>query len=131
MTDEQEPEPEAELELTAPLVPLFVVTGGRGLPPSHEYERTTLVSAKQDAVAEARTLSPEAREVMNLVADGFLSVAEVAGHTRLPLGVVRILLAELADGDLVLARKPVPPAEQADKELLSAVLDGLKTRFGA
>ncbi|GEB54148.1 MULTISPECIES: DUF742 domain-containing protein [Streptomyces] len=131
MSDEPEPEPEAELELTAPLVPFFVVTGGRSLPPAHEYERTTLVSAKRDAAAEARTLSPEAREVMRLVADGFLSVAEVAGHTGLPLGVVRILLAELADEDLVLARKPIPPAERPDKELLHAVLDGLKTRFGA
>ncbi|MEU3601453.1 DUF742 domain-containing protein [Streptomyces sp. NPDC006798] len=123
-------EPEHELELTSDLVPLFVITNGWVLPPDHEYERTTLVCAQTDTAA-ARTLSPEARVVLDLVADGFLSVAEVAGHTHLPLGVVRILLAQLEENALIVVRKPVPRAERVDRELLSAVLDGLKTRFGA
>jgi hypothetical protein len=63
--------------------------------------------------------------------DGFLSVAEVAAHTHLPLGIVRILVAELEESGLVITRKPVPRAERADRELLNAVLDGLKARFGA
>ncbi|MGV9313225.1 DUF742 domain-containing protein [Streptomyces sp. NPDC003691] len=124
-------DPEHELELTSSLVPLFVVTNGWELPPDHEYERTTLVCARPGTAAAARTLSPEARMVMDLVAEGFLSVAEVAGHTHLPLGIVRILLAQLEDGGLILVRQPVPSAERVDRELLSAVLDGLKSRFGA
>ncbi|MFI2203181.1 DUF742 domain-containing protein [Streptomyces sp. NPDC020192] len=124
-------EPEEELELTSALVPLFVITNGRSLPPEHAYERTTLVSASEDAFASARTLSPEARQVLDLVKDGFLSVAEVAAHTRLPLGIVRILLAQMEDNGLIVARKPVPRAERVDREVLSAVLDGLKARFGA
>ncbi len=72
-------------ELTSPLVPLFVITNGRALPPDHEYEHTTLVTAAPvNGQAAARTLSPEAGQVLDLVADGFLSVAEVAGHTHLP-----------------------------------------------
>ncbi|MFH8619936.1 DUF742 domain-containing protein [Streptomyces sp. NPDC017979] len=122
---------ERELELTSSLVPLFVITNGRSLPPDHEYERTTLVCAQDESVAAARTLSPEARVVMELIADGYLSVAEVAGHTHLPLGIVRILLAQLEEGGLIFVREPVPRAERADRELLSAVLDGLKSRFGA
>ncbi|MEU5976577.1 DUF742 domain-containing protein [Streptomyces sp. NPDC047315] len=122
---------ERELELTSSLVPLFVITNGRSLPPDHEYERTTLVCAQDESAATARTLSPEARVVMELIADGYLSVAEVAGHTHLPLGIVRILLAQLEEGDLIFVREPVPRAERADRELLSAVLDGLKSRFGA
>ncbi|MEU6506132.1 MULTISPECIES: DUF742 domain-containing protein [Streptomyces] len=124
-------EPDEELELTSALVPLFVITNGRSLPPEHAYERTALVSASEDAVASARTLSPEARQVLDLVKDGFLSVAEVAAHTRLPLGIVRILLAQMEDNGLIVARKPVPRAERVDREVLSAVLDGLKARFGA
>lgn len=124
-------EPDQDLELTSDLVPLFVITNGRALPPEHEYSHTTLVTAQEDASAAARTLSPEAREVMDLIAEGFLSVAEVAGHTHLPLGIVRILLAQMEDSGLVLVRTPVPRAERTDRELLSAVLDGLKTRFGA
>lgn len=30
---------------------------------------------------------------------GYLSVAELAGHTQLPLGVLKILLSSLAEGD--------------------------------
>ncbi|MET9854921.1 DUF742 domain-containing protein [Streptomyces sp. NPDC006450] len=125
-------EQDEELELTSPLVPLFVITNGRALPPEHEYEHTTLVTAAvENGQAAARTLSPEAGQVMDLVAKGFLSVAEVAGHTHLPLGIVRILLAQLEDDGLILARTPIPRAERVDRELVSAVLEGLKNRFGA
>ncbi|MFJ5262577.1 DUF742 domain-containing protein [Streptomyces sp. NPDC088387] len=129
--EQQRDDTDAELELTSDLVPLFVITQGRALPPAHEYSHTTLVTAKDDAAAAARTLSPEARQVMDLVAHGFLSVAEVAGHTRLPLGIVRILLAQMEEGGLLLVRPPIPRAERPDRELLSAVIDGLRTRFGA
>ncbi|MFH8758071.1 DUF742 domain-containing protein [Streptomyces atroolivaceus] len=123
--------PDHELELTSTLVPLFVITNGRALPPDHEYEHTTLVMAAQDAAASARTLSPEAGQVVALVTEGFLSVAEVAGHTHLPLGIVRILLAQLEEDGLILVRRPIPRAERVDRELVSAVLEGLKNRFGA
>ncbi|MFF4323516.1 DUF742 domain-containing protein [Streptomyces sp. NPDC001568] len=127
------PEQDEELELTSPLVPLFVITNGRALPPDHEYEHTTLVTATavENVQVAARTLSPEAGQVMDLVANGFLSVAEVAGHTHLPLGIVRILLAQLEEDSLILARTPIPRAERVDRELVSAVLEGLKNRFGA
>ncbi|MCZ0991397.1 MULTISPECIES: DUF742 domain-containing protein [Streptomyces] len=124
-------EPDQELELTSALVPLFVITNGRALPPDNAYERTTLVSAQEGATASARTLSPEARQVLELVTEGFLSVAEVAAHTHLPLGIVRILLAQMEESGLIIARKPVPRAERVDREVLNAVLDGLKARFGA
>ncbi|MFE1313908.1 MULTISPECIES: DUF742 domain-containing protein [unclassified Streptomyces] len=123
--------PDQELELTSALVPLFVITNGRALPPDNAYERTTLVSAQEGATASARTLSPEARQVLELVTEGFLSVAEVAAHTHLPLGIVRILLAQMEESGLIIARKPVPRAERVDREVLNAVLDGLKARFGA
>lgn len=124
-------EPEQELELTSPLVPLFVITNGRALPPDHQYEHTTLVMAAQDASAMSGALSPEARQVLDLITEGFLSVAEVAGHTHLPVGIVRILLAQLEEDSLILVRRPVPRAERVDRELVSAVLEGLKNRFGA
>jgi hypothetical protein len=55
-----------------------------------------------------------------------LAVAEIAGRTHLPLGIVRILLAQLEESGLVLVRKPAPRADSKDRELLSAVLEGLK-----
>lgn len=124
-------EPDSELELTSALVPLFVIAKGRALPADHEYEHTTLVTAQEGTEAASRTLSPEARAVMDLIAEGFLSVAEISGYTRLPLGIVRILLAQMAEDGLLYVRNPAPRAERVDRELLTAVLDGLKTRFGA
>jgi hypothetical protein len=44
---------------------------------------------------------------------------------------VRILLAQMAEDGLLYVRNPAPRAERVDRELLTAVLDGLKTRFGA
>ena len=114
------------LELTADLVRPYVITKGRELPSETVFSRTTLVTAAGDA--GSRVLAPEARQVMQLVSGGHLSVAEVAGHTGLPLGVVRILLAQLEEGGLVTARVP---AHQADQQLLTAVLNGLRQRFGA
>ncbi|GGS63915.1 DUF742 domain-containing protein [Streptomyces griseoviridis] len=123
--------PDEGPELTGSLVPLFVITEGRALPPDHEYDHTTLVTAQNAPAVAARTLSPEARKVTDLVADGFLSLAEVSAHTRLPLGIVRILVAQLDNDGLLLVRKPIPRAERVDRELLSAVLDGLRNQFGA
>ncbi|WP_320783426.1 DUF742 domain-containing protein [Streptomyces sp. CRN 30] len=124
-------QPDDELELTSPLVPLHVIARGRALPAEHEYEHTTLVTAHGSDPAAARALDPEARQVLELVANGFLSVAEVSGHTRLPLGIVRILLAQLEQAGLIVTRQPIPPAERIDRELLGAVLDGLRSKFGA
>ena len=69
--------------------------------------------------------------MLDLCSGGYLSVAEVAAHARLPLGVVRILLAELTDNGLVTARAPIPAAQRTDEKLLQDVLSGLKARFGA
>ncbi|MGY0490988.1 DUF742 domain-containing protein [Streptomyces sp. WG-D5] len=120
-----------DLELTSDLVPLFVITGGRALPPEHEYEHTAMVTSAQGSATALPTLTPEARTVLDLVGDGFLSVAEVAGHTQLPVGVVRILLAQLAEADLLVVRGPIPAAEQVDMDVVSAVLTGLQRKFGA
>ncbi len=50
---------DGELELTAPLVPLFVIAQGRALlPRESEYEHTTIITAQDGALAAARTLSP-------------------------------------------------------------------------
>ncbi|MEU8934324.1 DUF742 domain-containing protein [Streptomyces sp. NPDC048409] len=124
-------EPERELRLNTALVPLFVITNGQPLPPEHAYELETLVYAVGDGPEAARTLTPEARRIVELTTGGCLSAAEVAAHTRLPLGVVRILLAQLEKSGMIIARKPVPRAEHAGPELLTAILDGLQARFGA
>ncbi|MHC5257821.1 DUF742 domain-containing protein [Streptomyces sp. UC4497] len=119
-----------DLELTSDLVPLFVITNGRSLPPEHEFEHTAMVTSAVGSEAALRALTPEARTVMEVVTGGFLSVAEVAGHTQFPIGVVRILLAQLAEAGLLEVRQPVPAAELVDIDLVRAVRTGLQKKFG-
>ena len=65
---------DGELELTAPLVPLFVIAQGRALPRESEYEHTTIITAQDGAVAAARTLAPEARTaLLRDLVTGFLT----------------------------------------------------------
>lgn len=121
---------EPEIDLTGELVRAYVITSGHSLPTENTFTMTSLVVAAPGAV-EARHVVPEARQILRLISGGHLSVVEVAGHTQLPLGVVRILLAQLEESGLIRARPPVPRAESPDRDLLNAVLIGLKARLGS
>lgn len=56
------------------------------------------------------------------------SVAEVAAILGLPVGVVRVLVADLSSGGHVHVNLPLDPAagDQVDRELLERVLAGLE-----
>lgn len=121
--DEREPE-------AAELVRPYVITKGRGLPDEEQLSLVTLVTASADREQRPTRLSPEEQSMLDLCSAGYLSVAEVAGHTRLPIGVVRILLSALTEGGYLITRPPVQRAALADREILEEVLNGLRAKFG-
>ncbi|MGW0731779.1 DUF742 domain-containing protein [Streptomyces sp. NPDC002851] len=88
---------------------------------------TLVISAAPNPRTDATDagLPPEAAEILALCRR-LLSVAEVAAHVRLPITVVKVLLADLVDAGLVWARPPIPVSERPDKALLKEVLDGLR-----
>lgn len=114
----------------AELVRPYVITKGRGLPDDEHLSLITLVTAAQEQDQRSSRLSPEEQRLLDICSAGYLSVAEVAGHTRLPLGVVRIVLAALSESGYLLTRPPVARARLVDKELLEEVLNGLRAKFG-
>ena len=118
-------EPEAP-ELVRP----YVITKGRGLPDEDQLSLITLVTASAEDTRRPLRLSPEEQSLLDLCSAGYLSVAEIAGHTHFPLGVVRILLASLMEGGHLMTRPPVARARLADKEILEEVLNGLRAKFG-
>ncbi|MFE2051044.1 DUF742 domain-containing protein [Streptomyces sp. NPDC059459] len=118
-------EPEA-----AELVRPYVITKGRGLPDEEHLSLITLVTAAAGSTQRPPRLSPEEQSLLDLCSAGYLSVAEIAGHTHFPLGVVRILLASLMEGGHLMTRPPVARARLADKEILEEVLNGLRAKFG-
>ena len=121
---------EPELLLPGELVRPYVITNGRELPTDRDFSVATLVRATDDAL-QSRVLAPESQRILKLCSSGFLSVAEIAGQTGLPLGIARALLAQLAENQLITTRAPIPMAQRADRKLLENVLNGLKERFGA
>jgi hypothetical protein len=76
----------------------YTVTGGRTRPNSESLPIEALVRA---TAAAGPTCSPEERRILDLTANQYLSIAEVSAHTKLPVGVVRVLVGDLADADLV------------------------------
>ncbi|MFP8887102.1 DUF742 domain-containing protein [Streptomyces mangrovi] len=107
------------------LVRQYVITGGRNRPSrnTHTLELVTLVTATGDR--PVTELEPEQHRMVRLCRGGYLSVAEVAGHVRLPVSVTTILLADLIDSGHMVARKPPPVARPTDLDVLEKVLDGL------
>src|SRR6266702_1165086 len=54
------------------------------------------------------------------------SVAELSALLSLPLGVVRVLVGDLADEGLVQVHGPAGPGQGPSRALLERVLDGLR-----
>ncbi|WP_405620528.1 DUF742 domain-containing protein [Streptomyces sp. NBC_01511] len=127
MTDDGRPQSEPE---AAELVRPYVITRGRALPAQDEFSLITLVTTATDERQRPRRLSPEEQHLLEMCSGGYLSVAEIAGHAQLPLGVLKVLLSSLKEGGYLLARVPVPRARLADVNLLQEVLDGLRTHSG-
>ncbi|WP_344446911.1 DUF742 domain-containing protein, partial [Kitasatospora nipponensis] len=89
----------ADQEDSGPLIRPFAMTGGRTRP-RYELALEALVSASVDP-ARLATLLPEHQRICSLCATEVKSVAEVSALLGLPLGVARILVADLAEAGLV------------------------------
>jgi hypothetical protein len=122
--------PYSELEFTTELVPAFVLTGGVSLPGEEEFTRTTWVAVTEKGLT-ARIVVPESLRMRDLLAAGPLSVHEVTARVHVPLGVGRVLLAQLRDSGVIVSRPSIPRAQKPDRALLNDVLIGLKAKLGA
>ncbi|MFJ3794619.1 DUF742 domain-containing protein [Kitasatospora sp. NPDC090091] len=111
---------------SGPLIRPFAMTGGRTRP-RYELALEALVSASVDPQRLA-TLLPEHQRICTLCTE-VKSVAEVSALLSLPLGVARILVADLAEAGLVAIHQPASGGEsgnQPDVTLLERVLSGLR-----
>ncbi len=107
------------------LVRSYLVTGGRTSASAADLPLEALVALTQ-AGHLAPDLQFERGEIAALCQD-VLSVAEVAAHTKLPLGVARVLLADMRDEGLLDIHVPMRAGHRPDAALLEKVLDGLRT----
>jgi hypothetical protein len=107
-----------------PLFRPYAVTGGRAEPRYH-LAMETLVSSATVVADDLTMLTPEQESII-MLCRSVRSVAEISALLRVPLGVARVLTADLADEGLV--RLDVPRLEEGrpDLTLLERVLSGLR-----
>ncbi len=106
------------------LVRPYLITGGR-TESRDQLPMETLVEARPMPSDTLASLRFEPRRVIDLCAQP-LSVAEVAADLSVPLGVARVIVADLADARLVTIHRTVS-AEGPDVPLLERLLDGLSS----
>src|SRR5271166_1484169 len=99
-----------------PVVRPYALTQGRTRHAGESFDLVATVIATQAA---------EHISVLQL-ARAATTVADIASDVDLPLGVVRIILADLRELGLVAIRTPVVMAERVDKYTLREVLNGLR-----
>jgi len=107
-----------------PVVRPYALTQGRTRHAGESFDLVATVMATR-AVADPRALAPEHISVLQLTRRP-TTVADIASDVDLPLGVVRIILADLRELGLVAIRTPVVMAERIDQHTLREVLNGLR-----
>jgi hypothetical protein len=113
-------------EEAGPVVRPYAMTRGRTQPSRGKFDLISLVAAARTISSADIGLGPEHVAIMNLCVRP-LSVAEVAAHLDLPVGIVRVLLGDLLDKGLILVRQPQSPDHAQQQHILEAVIDGLRS----
>jgi hypothetical protein len=109
----------------------YAVTGGRTEPVDGEpLDLLAVVVAvrQRPDTSEANDglrLAPEHRRIL-AVCRRRITVADVAADVDLPVGVVRVLLADLIQDGAVIVMRQRPAGEQASNDTLQEILNGLR-----
>jgi hypothetical protein len=112
-----------------PVVRPYALTGGRTDPAGNAVLDLIAVLAASEpppTPADSPGLSPEHRKLLGLCQLPS-TVADVAADMALPLGVVRVLLADLIQQDMITVLPPRTARPQVSTDLLKEVLDGLRS----
>jgi hypothetical protein len=110
---------------TGSLVRPYTKTGGRTRS-DYDLAIEALVSTSERGKAPDAAVLPEHRSICGLCLDT-RSVAEVAAHLRLPLGVARVLIGDMAGMGLVLIHQSgMVVGDRPSIEFMERVLSGLR-----
>jgi hypothetical protein len=111
-----------------PVVRPYALTGGRTQPVSGTILDliAVIVASTWEQGLDDVTLSPEHRRILGLCRAP-VTVADVASTLALPVGVVRVLLADLIGQGRITVLAQRPAGEQPSAALLKEVLHGLRS----
>ncbi len=111
-------------EQSSSLVRPYAVTGGR-TKPSYQLQIEAMVSASHYEARDLSVLSPECQSILGYCRD-WRSVAEISAVLRMPLGVARVLIGDMAMEGLVRVHQADHAQGRPDLNLLERVLSGLR-----
>jgi Protein of unknown function (DUF742) len=118
------PQRPSEEEAVGRLVRPYTVTGGR-TQPRYQLQIEALVTATVYEPRDLSVLAPECQAILQFCRD-WRSVAEISAVLRLPLGVARILIADMGADGLVRIHQREDAEGRPDLNLLERVLSGLR-----
>ena len=128
---QRQPYPAAQVQYSAEdessstrLVRPYTVTGGR-TQPRYKLALEALVTATVYEPRDLSVLAPECQAILQFCLD-WRSVAEISAVLRLPLGVARILVADMSADGLVRIHQRDDSEGRPDLNLLERVLSGLR-----
>jgi hypothetical protein len=111
-------------EQSSSLVRPYAVTGGR-TKPSYQLQIEAMVSASHYEARDLSVLSPECQSILGYCRD-WRSIAEISAVLRMPLGVARVLVGDMAMEGLVRVHQADHVHGRPDLNLLERVLSGLR-----
>ncbi len=106
------------------LVRPYAVTGGR-TKPRYQLQIEAMVAASHYEARDLSVLSPECQAILSFCRD-WRSVAEISAVLHMPLGVARVLIADMAMEGLVRVHQIDHAQGRPDINLLERVLSGLR-----
>jgi hypothetical protein len=108
------------------LVRPYAVTRGR-TEPQRDIPIEAVLVASQAALQEARFAGHDKYRIAALCEPQAQSLAEIAAYCRLPLGVARVLVADMVADDLLSLHSAAPKEGFTERmDLLERVLSGLR-----
>lgn len=117
-------------EYEARTVRPYAVTGGRVRAANSDLPLEALVEMLPGAVS-SQGLPPEKRAILQHAAHTFVSVAELSALLRLPIGVVRVLVTDLAESGFLRVHTSTPVSVHTGQSpalslsVLESVLNGI------
>jgi hypothetical protein len=103
----------------------YTMTRGRTRPGRIDLPLEALV--RSVAPDPSGRSTPERRGILQLCAGTVQSVAELSAHLSLPLGVVRVLVGDLAEEGLVVVHTQRTQTPQSNLKVLESVLNGISS----
>lgn len=109
---------------TGPYVRPYAMTKGRTTP-RRNLAVEALVSSTDVSSSDLSLMTPEYHDISVLCRQP-RSIAEISSLLNIPLGVVRVLVADMAAESLVYVHEPPASHDDIDRTLLQKVLAGLR-----